>query len=64
MAGNNVAVLDGEDENNAQTSKGKFSGFAALGIDVGNEEEEEDFGGLMVCIICYALYLWFALPPA
>jgi hypothetical protein len=39
------------DEENAEPTKSASNGFAALGgMDAGNaEEEEEDFGGLMVC---------------
>lgn len=51
VAGNNVAAADGDDED-APQQKGKasFSAFAALGIEeAAPEEEEEDFGGLMVC---------------
>ena len=50
VAGNNVATADGDDDYVPQ-QKGKagFSAFAALGIEeAAPEEEDEDFGGLMV----------------
>ena len=52
VAGNNLAAVDGDDDDVPQP-KGKagFSAFAALGIEeAAPEEEEEDFGGLMVCL--------------
>lgn len=69
VANNNVSPTNGAgDESDGDvpihgTSKGGFSGFAALGTDDGGAaEEEEDFGGLMVClalnrrIVSYAKY--------
>ena len=53
VAGNNTSVsVDYPDDDVPQSaSKPGFSAFAALGTTDGPaEEEEEDFGGLMVCL--------------
>ncbi len=57
VANNNVnTVAAGGDasDDGLPAPKGKpgFSAFAAIGIDDGGgaDEEEEDFGGLMVCV--------------
>lgn len=55
MANNNAGLAvsgdASDDEPFRPKGKGGFSAFAAVGIDDGGvaEEEEEDFGGLMVC---------------
>lgn len=48
-------LADGEDapkKKTAKAAKPAFSGFDALGDDI--EDEDEDEGGLMVCLLCYA----------
>ena len=54
MAGNNIDALDGGVEDTPAASKGGFSGFASFGDVLGGagDEEEEDFGGLMVSAYC------------
>lgn len=53
VAGNNVAAPaddDAGDDAPPTKSKAGFSAFAALGLEEpAAEEEEEDYGGLMVC---------------
>ena len=50
VAGNNLAIPQDDSEDDAPSGKkgGGFSAFAALGIEDTAQDEEEDFGGLMV----------------
>ena len=59
VAGNNaVSPVDSGDASDDDKPKGKakgnFSAFAALGMEdsAPQDEEDEDFGGLMVCFGC------------
>lgn len=52
VAGNNLASqADASDDDQAQAGSKGFSTFAALGVEDAGAEEEEDFGGLMVCCV-------------
>ena len=50
---------NGNDDYAPQSSKRGFGGFASLGVDVGDvgEDEEEDFGGLMVSILVSSVFI-------
>ena len=50
VAGNNLAIPQDDSEDDVPSGKkgGGFSAFAALGIEDTAQDEEEDFGGLMV----------------
>ncbi|KAF8509436.1 hypothetical protein BU17DRAFT_77853 [Hysterangium stoloniferum] len=46
-----ISAVEGSDQESPAPTKPAFSGFAALGgMDTGDAEEEEDFGGLMSTI--------------
>ena len=59
VANNNLSAAGDVSEDEISHPKGKglggFSAFAAIDDGVA-EEEEEDFGGLMVCVLSFSLF--------